>query len=130
MFCRGFFTPYGYFVFGSEFIVWNVLTHSTIESGGFEVNKQLFNGVNQMVDSRYYTPQQACEILGTDDEQVLSWIHSGELAAVNVAKSLQGNRPRWRIAEVDLAKFLMARRHPASQQPAASSQACQEIPFA
>ena len=69
-----------------------------------------------MVDSRYYTPQQACEILGTDDEQVLSWIHSGELAAVNVAKSLQGKRPRWRIAEADLAKFLMARRHPASTQ--------------
>ncbi len=71
-----------------------------------------------MVDSRYYSPQTAAEVLGCDDEQVLAWIHAGELVAVNVAKSLQGKRPRWRIAEADLARFLMARRHPASLQQA------------
>lgn len=81
-----------------------------------------------MVDSRYYSPQQAAEVLGTDDEQVLSWIHSGELAAVNVAKSLQGKRPRWRISESDLGKFLIARRHPASTQHAAPAVAKRKAP--
>ena len=75
-----------------------------------------------MVDSRYFTPQQAAEVLGTDDEQVLAWIHTGELVAINVAKSVKQQRPRWRISESDLAKFLMARRHPASmQQPIAKA---------
>ena len=67
---------------------------------------------------QHYTVQQTSEILVTDDEQVLSFIHSGDLRAVNIAKTLNGKRPRWRIAEADLAKFLMARRHPASMQPA------------
>lgn len=72
-----------------------------------------------MVDSRYYSPKEAAEVLSTDDEQVLAWIHAGELVAINVAKSIKQQRPRWRISESDLAKFLMARRHPASmQQPA------------
>lgn len=72
-----------------------------------------------MVDSKYYSPQHAAEVLGVDDEQVLSWIHSGELVAVNVAKSLQGKRPRWRIAESELGKLLISRRHPASTQQVA-----------
>ncbi len=81
-----------------------------------------------MVDSRYYSPQQAAEVLGTDDEQILSWIHSGELPAVNVAKSLQGKRPQWRIAEADLGKFLIGRRHPASTQPTATHTAKRKAP--
>lgn len=81
-----------------------------------------------MVDSKYYTTQQAAEILGTDDEQILSWIHSGELAAVNVAKSLQGKRPRWRIAEADLGKFLIGRTHPASMQSVAPKAPRQQKP--
>lgn len=67
-----------------------------------------------MVDSRYYTVQQFAEILGVDEEQVLRLIHSGELAAYNLAK-LGAKRPTWRIAEADGAKLLMARRSPASQ---------------
>jgi excisionase family DNA binding protein len=69
-----------------------------------------------MVDARYYTPQTAAELLGTDDEQILAWIHSGELEAVNIAKSLQGKRPRWRIAESALGRCLLARRNPAALQ--------------
>jgi len=71
-----------------------------------------------MVDHRYYSVQQAAETLSTDDEQVLGWIHSGELKAVNVAKNPRGKRPRWRIAEADLGRFLIGRQHPASSQPA------------
>jgi hypothetical protein len=81
-----------------------------------------------MVDSRYYSPQQAAEVLGTDDEQVLSWIHTGQLTGFNVAKSLQQKRPRWRIAEGDLAKFLMARRHPAALQTVAPKTTRQNKP--
>ncbi len=70
--------------------------------------------VIEVVDGRYYTPQQAAEILGTDDEQVTHWINSGQLVAVNVAKSPAGKRPRWRISESDLGKFLLSRRNPAA----------------
>jgi predicted site-specific integrase-resolvase len=70
-----------------------------------------------MVDSRYYNPTTASNVLEVDVEQVLRWIHSGELPAFNVAKSLDAKRPTWRIAEADLAKFLMARRSPTAPQP-------------
>lgn len=70
-----------------------------------------------MVDSRYYTVQEAAEIFQVDEEQILRFIHSGELAAYNLAK--QGaKRPTWRIAEADAAKLLMSRRSP-GPQPAA-----------
>jgi excisionase family DNA binding protein len=72
----------------------------------------------RMLD-QHFNPQQAAELLGVDNEQVLAWIHSGELVASNVAKSLQGKRPRWRISEADLGRFLLARRHPASSQAVA-----------
>lgn len=71
-----------------------------------------------MVDSRYYTTQQAAETLGVDDEQILRWIHGGTLPAYNVAKVLDAKRPRWRIAEADLAKFLMTRRSQPAPLPA------------
>lgn len=64
-----------------------------------------------MVDTQYYSPQEAAAVLGCDDEQVLHWIHSGQLPAVNVAKSPNGQRPRWRIAASDLGKFLISRRN-------------------
>jgi excisionase family DNA binding protein len=70
-----------------------------------------------MVDSRYYSTPQAAETLGVDVEQVLGLIHSGELAAFNVAKT-GAKRPTWRIAEADLARFLMTRRSAPAPQPA------------
>jgi predicted site-specific integrase-resolvase len=72
-----------------------------------------------VVDSRYYDPTTASNVLGVDVEQVLRWIHSGELPAFNVAKSVDAKRPTWRIAEADLAKFLMARRSQPAAQPVA-----------
>lgn len=63
------------------------------------------------VDLHYFTPQQAAEKLGCDVEQIIYWIGSGQLPAVNVAKSPNGLRPRWRIAEADLGRFLLSRRN-------------------
>jgi excisionase family DNA binding protein len=73
------------------------------------------------VDLRYYTPDQAAELLGVDGEKILAWINSGELAAFNVGSRPDGGRPRWRIAEADLGRFLLARRHPAASRPATQS---------
>lgn len=66
------------------------------------------------VDTSYYTVQAAAETLSVDDEQVLAWINSGQLKAVNVAKSPAGKRPRWRIPEASMGRFLLSRLHPAS----------------
>ena len=67
-----------------------------------------------MVDTTYYTPKAAAGTLGVDIETVLGWIHSGELKASNVAQSPAGKRPRWRIAEAELGRFILRRQHPAS----------------
>ena len=65
------------------------------------------------VDGKYYSVQAAAETLAVDDEQILSFIHSGHLRAANMAKA-NSKRPRWRIAEADLGRFLLSRLHPAS----------------
>ena len=66
-----------------------------------------------MVDNRYYTVREAAETLGIDDEQVLSFIHSGKIKAANMAKDENGKRPRWRIPEGELGRFVLSRLHPA-----------------
>lgn len=66
---------------------------------------------------KYYSPQQAAEMLNVTDDGIVAMIHSGELVATNVARLADSKRPRWRIAESDLGRFLLSRRHPASQQP-------------
>lgn len=66
---------------------------------------------------RHFSPQQAAEILGVTDDGIVAMIHSGEIVATNVARNADSKRPRWRIAESDLGRFLLSRRHPASQQP-------------
>ena len=63
-----------------------------------------------MVDEKYFTPQEAAEILSTTDDKVLAWIHSNELDAIDVAKSKNGQRPRWRISESALGRFIISRR--------------------
>jgi excisionase family DNA binding protein len=81
-----------------------------------------------MVDCRYYTPQQAADTLGVDDEQVHRWIHSGQLVAINVAKSLAGKRPRWRIAESELGRFLLSRQNKVPA-PSLKHRTKNELPF-
>ena len=64
---------------------------------------------------KHYSPQEAAEILGLSDDGIVAMIHSGEIVASNIARSKDAKRPRWRIAEGDLGRFLLSRRHPASQ---------------
>ena len=45
----------------------------------------------------YRTPPEYAEELGVNENKVLGWIRSGELAAVNTAQN-RGGRPRWKIS--------------------------------
>lgn len=66
-----------------------------------------------MIDVRFFTTSEAAEILATNEDKVRSWIHSGELCAVDVAAKPGGKKPRWRIPETALSRFLIGRqRHP------------------
>ena len=56
---------------------------------------------------RYLTPPQVAERLGVDGHKILSWIRAGELRAVDVGDGAR--RPRYRVAESDLATFLAGR---------------------
>ncbi len=62
----------------------------------------------------YLTPPTVAEALGVNQTKVLTWIRSGELAAINVAARV-GGRPRWRINQEALDLFLLRR---AAQPPA------------
>jgi excisionase family DNA binding protein len=64
-----------------------------------------------MLDEKYLTPQEAAEILNTNDDKVIAWIHSNELEAIDVAKSKNSQRPRWRISESALGRFIIGRRN-------------------
>jgi excisionase family DNA binding protein len=55
------------------------------------------------------TPRQVAERLIVDRDKVLSWIRSGELPAINVARRA-GGRARYRVDAADLAEFLQRRR--------------------
>ena len=55
----------------------------------------------------YLSPPKIAERLGIDQHKVLAWIRAGELRAVNVGDGAR--RPRYRVAESDLATFLAGR---------------------
>ncbi|MDV6030385.1 MAG: helix-turn-helix domain-containing protein [Phycisphaera sp. RhM] len=63
---------------------------------------------------QFFTPPEAAELLGVKADKVLGWIHSGELVAHNCATDPNGERPRWRIADDELGRFLLRRRNPAA----------------
>jgi excisionase family DNA binding protein len=56
----------------------------------------------------YLRPREVAERLGVDIDVVLHWLHTGELVGFNVAQ-VAGRRPRWRIAEEELQRFLQRR---------------------
>lgn len=56
----------------------------------------------------YLTTSAVAAQLGVSVEQVLGWVHSGELRAVNVATK-RGGRPRWRIGPEEVDRFIAAR---------------------
>jgi excisionase family DNA binding protein len=59
--------------------------------------------------TEFLTPPQFAKRLGVSEEKILTWIHSGELIAVNAAVDADGDRPRWRIALEEITRFLNAR---------------------
>jgi len=57
----------------------------------------------------YLDAPRIAKQLGVKQQRVLSWIHSGELRAVDVSENGKRNRPRWRIARQALEEFLRER---------------------
>jgi len=68
--------------------------------------------------SSNYSVRDACERYGVTEHTVLTWIHSGELKAVNVSRKAGAKKPRWRITEQALAEF-EAQRTPTPPVPRA-----------
>ena len=62
--------------------------------------------------------RDVCERYGVGEHTVLGWIRSGELRAVNVARRLGANKPRWRITQQALEAFELLRM-PAPPPPKA-----------
>jgi len=59
--------------------------------------------------------KQIAETLTVNQSRVLSWIHSGELRAVNTSDP--GRRPRWKIDPAAFDEFLAARSSRPADQP-------------
>jgi hypothetical protein len=58
------------------------------------------------------TVQQVADHYGTTPHTVGTWIRSGELKAVNVARDRHARRPTYRITAESLAAFEAARSPP------------------
>ncbi|MCA9261098.1 MAG: helix-turn-helix domain-containing protein, partial [Planctomycetales bacterium] len=67
----------------------------------------------------YLTPPQVSRLLGIAKERIHEFIRNGELRAVNVARNLNGQRPRWRISPQALADFESNRSNSKPKPPAA-----------
>jgi transposase len=52
-----------------------------------------------------YTVRDLMNRFGVTQHTVLGWIARGELAALNVGRSPNASRPRWRITAAALEKF-------------------------
>ena len=52
-----------------------------------------------------FTVRQVAEQYAVSVHTVLAWIGKGELRAVNVARSVNGGKPRWRIKQEHLEAF-------------------------
>lgn len=68
---------------------------------------------------KFWTPPQLSTMSGIKQDNILGFIKSGELRAINTAANANGKRPRWRIAESDWLEFLerRANKPPAPVQP-------------
>lgn len=64
--------------------------------------------------STFLTPPQLAERYGIGLRKVLSWIASGELAAIDLSAN-RTKRPRWRISTEALERFETARTSRAAE---------------
>ena len=55
-----------------------------------------------------YGVRDLTERYGVGDHTVLAWIRSGELRAINVARTV-GTRPKWRVLESEIESFELRR---------------------
>jgi excisionase family DNA binding protein len=67
-------------------------------------------------DRPYLNPPAVARLLAVKPAKVLTWIHRGELHAVDVSER-RGGRPRWRISQQAFDAFLASR---ANQKPTAA----------
>lgn len=56
-----------------------------------------------------YGIPDVCERYGVSEGTVLSWIHAGELRAINVGRTPGARKPRWRVTAQALEDFEAAR---------------------
>jgi excisionase family DNA binding protein len=59
--------------------------------------------------NHFQTTAEAAEFLSVTTDKITDLIHSGQLAAVNVALH-PGGKPRWRIADEALKQFITSRQ--------------------
>lgn len=58
------------------------------------------------------TPKQIAQEMGVNVSKVLTWIHRGELRAINVSTDgSAGLKPRWRIRKEDFKAFCSGREN-------------------
>jgi len=55
------------------------------------------------------TVRDLCERFGVSEHTVLSWVHSGQLAAINVGRDPGSKKPRWRFLVAAVTAFELAR---------------------
>lgn len=61
-----------------------------------------------------FTVKEVAAILKLKEDAVLSLISRGDLPASNINTKTDAQRPRWRITDSDLGKFLLKTRHQAA----------------
>ncbi len=65
--------------------------------------------------TKWHSVQEVAQTLDVSSANVLDWIASGELQAVNVAAG-RGARPRWRVSPEAVRQFEVARSNRSTQR--------------
>jgi hypothetical protein len=66
-----------------------------------------------MLVQECYTIKEVAAILKLTEDAVLNLVQRGDLPASNINTKADAQRPRWRITDACLGKFLLATRHQA-----------------
>lgn len=70
-----------------------------------------------MFVAKCYTVREVSEILGLAQDATLALIARGDLPASNLNTREGAVRPRWRITDADLGRFLLETRHQVNRKP-------------